>query len=500
MHEIKNEAEFFTVINTIKQQIRPTSFELAKITTEINRLIEILTPPDPNHKYFPKELGPHGSTGIKQTQLKNDSDIDFFIGFEIDSKYIPQTFNWDQKLVIPLEDQKQFFNRISKEVIIPRLKEHNYSNISLSYAEHPYVSATRDGIQIDIVGYYCIPEYYLFEFGPVSAVDRTPYHSKYVVNNLTEDLRDDIRVMKYFMKRCQAYGEKSIIGRSGFIGYALELLMIHFGSLKKFCMYFDELEHNIIDPHKRPKEFFKKHPRYVNDFLFIMDPTDQYRNVGSSIDPVSFLYIKQKLHALLDNPDLKYFEPSIPDDFDVSGEPLETLKKYFILEVRDPEHSHFTKIRDKIASIGSKLEKLSHNKDLLVEFEGIRYETFCNEEEDRFSLMVYVENPLLTPTTNFKGPKISGKQEAIQNIERFKAKHGDKVKQMGNFLYAEVPRKIKDFSTYFDEIIKQYLDSDYQILEKGCLADIISKDGQISKNFKMLYFALSRIILNIKYA
>ncbi len=500
MHEIKNEAEFFKVIQTIKDRIRPTTTELTKITIEINRLIQILSPPDPTHNYFPKELGPHGSTGIKQTQLKNDSDIDFFIGFDIDSKYLPERFNWDQKIQIPLEEQKQFFKTISEEVIIPRLKEHHYSNISLSYAEHPYVSAVREDIQIDIVGYYCIEERYLLDFGPVSAVDRTPFHSKFVVSHLNDELREDIRVMKYFMKRCQAYGEKSIIGRSGFIGYALELLMIHFGSLKEFCMHFDELEKTIIDPHKRPKQFFKKHPRYANDFLLIMDPTDKLRNVGSSIDPISYLHIKKKIHALLDDPDVKYFEPSIPKDFDVTKEPLENLKKYYILEVRDPEHSHFTKIRDKLASLGSKLEKLSHNKDLLVEFEKITYETLCNEEEDRFSLLVYVENPSLSLTTDFKGPKLTSNPEALQNIEKFKAKHGGKVKQIGNFLYAEVPRKITQFSVYFEEIVKQYLDPDYIILEKGCLADIVSKNSPLSGNIKMLYYSISRIILKLKDA
>ena len=44
------------------------------------------------------------------------------------------------------------------------------------YAEHPYINATVDGIDVDLVPCYCVAS----ATGIQSAVDRTPFHTRYV--------------------------------------------------------------------------------------------------------------------------------------------------------------------------------------------------------------------------------------------------------------------------------------------------------------------------------
>lgn len=496
---INNENDFYRAINKIKDMIQPDSAELANIQKEIKRLVNILSVPDESLGYIPIEIEPHGSTGIKQTQLKNDSDIDLFIGFNVDPKYLPSGFKWDKKVQFPLDDQKEFFRMISEKVVMPRLKQNNYSDVILSYAEHPYVSANVGDLQIDIVGYFCIPESYLFNFGPITAVDRTPFHSKYVVKHATEQIRNDIRVMKYFMKRSQAYGEKSIIGQSGFIGYALELLMIYFGNIKEFCMRFDELDKLIICTHDSHDQSFKSNPRYSTDFLFIMDPVDKFRNVGSSIDPLAYYHIRDKLSAFMDNPDLKYFEDSIPSTIDLNNEPIESLKNYYYFETRDPNKCHFTIIRDKLGSLGNRLKKMSHNKDFLIDFENVRFETICDEENDLNSLLVYVDNPQLSSMTSMEGPRVLPDGKNKENVDRFTKKHGENVTRVKNTLYAKVPRKITDFQEYFDKIITQYFDPNYEVVSQGNLYTAISSGKTVSKNIQALYYVISKVYLANNY-
>jgi tRNA CCA-adding enzyme len=498
MKEITDLEAFNTVVSEILMRIKPSPEELIKIQFEIDSLIQILASPAPECFYHPKVIEPHGSTGIKQTQLRNDSDIDLFIGFDISQVHPTVNIDYSKKIMIPLDEQKEFFKNISNEVIIPRLVANGYSDVILSYAEHPYVSAVRNSIQIDVVGYYSVPKEHLFEFGPVSAVDRTPYHSKYVIEHVNDQIRDDIRVMKYFMKQSQAYGEKALVGHSGFIGYALELVMIHFGSLKNFCQRFDEIETTIIDPFSRTREYFRENPRYVNDSLIIMDPVDKQRNVGASIDIVSYRHISNRIQDFINAPSLDHFNKSIPDHFDFTVDTQESLSHYYFIELRDPNRAHFTIIRDKLHSLGIKLIKFSDNRDLKVEFKGIQFEALCNEKEDRYSLLVYVDNPTLSPTVKIRGPKIETTKEKQANVEKFRQKHGSRVTQEGNFLFTELERKFVKFYQFFWEIYDRYGEKEYEILSQGLLSDFINQPEYVSENIRKLYYALSRIIIKLK--
>ncbi|MDG6220763.1 MAG: nucleotidyltransferase domain-containing protein, partial [Candidatus Thermoplasmatota archaeon] len=85
------------------------------------------------------------------------------------------------------------------------------------YAEHPYVHGFVDGHEVDVVPCYRLSS----TADRMSAVDRTPFHTRYVLEHLSEEQRDHVILLKRFMKGVGVYGAEASVG--GFSGYLCEL-------------------------------------------------------------------------------------------------------------------------------------------------------------------------------------------------------------------------------------------------------------------------------------
>ncbi len=75
-----------------------------------------------------------------------------------------------------------------------------------------------------------------------------PHHSRFIRDHLTEDQRHDVCLFKQFVKSQHSYGNKSAVGRGGFIGYAAEILICQYDSLLNLFDHFHELQTEIINP------------------------------------------------------------------------------------------------------------------------------------------------------------------------------------------------------------------------------------------------------------
>ena len=95
-----------------------------------------------------------------------------------------------------------------------------------AYAEHPYVKKEMDGFEVEFIPCFRTE----VGKGFASATDRTPLHTGYLQPRLTDLLRDDIRVLKAFMKGIGVYGAEIKVG--GFSGYLCELLILGYGDRK----------------------------------------------------------------------------------------------------------------------------------------------------------------------------------------------------------------------------------------------------------------------------
>lgn len=95
-----------------------------------------------------------------------------------------------------------------------------------SYAEHPYSSGKWMGVDVDLVPCYRIDP----GERPITSVDRSPLHTNYVMSRMTEAQRDEVRLLKKFMKGIGAYGAEP--ENRGFSGYLCELLVLKYGTFE----------------------------------------------------------------------------------------------------------------------------------------------------------------------------------------------------------------------------------------------------------------------------
>lgn len=208
----------------------------------------------------------------KGTNLAS-GDLDIFVVFSKD--YSPR-------------EMEQLGLKIGHEVI-PDGQE--------KYAEHPYVSGYLGERKIDIVPCFVLSP----NTRIISSVDRTPLHTEYVLKNLSDPGKDEVRLLKLFMKTVGVYGSE--IKVSGFSGYVCELLVIKYGSMMKVIETFSKtrgpLKFSLGDGNGDPEKY--------DSPVVIIDPTDITRNAAAAISEENFSRMKINCRMFLKSPDPAYF-------------------------------------------------------------------------------------------------------------------------------------------------------------------------------------------------
>ncbi|MDO8634046.1 MAG: CCA tRNA nucleotidyltransferase [archaeon] len=190
----------------------------------------------------------------RNTHLKNDKDIDVFTLF-------PSNVNENE-----LESHT---SRIADHVFGKKKWEKAFS-------QHPYARGKIGEHVIEIVPGYKVENAENLK----SAVDRSPLHAKYVVHKLSEKQKDEVRLLKQFLKGIQAYGAE--IKTESVPGYVTELLIIHYGSfLEALAAASNWKKHEVIDIEKRLAE--NKASETFDSPLIIIDPVDKNRNVAAAL-------------------------------------------------------------------------------------------------------------------------------------------------------------------------------------------------------------------------
>ena len=405
-----------TIFDKVLTEIIPSELELTKFQRIIDETTEIIrSNPTPDGIVI-KYIEPQGSTGIKQTSLTNAADIDLFIGIDPEI-VIKQDF---KKKKTRREYVRNLFKNLVNDWLIPALNRPQFKQVELSYAEHPYVSAVVENVDLDIVVCFDLPADYISTNGPITAVDRTYHHSHFIQDHLTSAQKDDVRLLKHFFKCYYCYGDKSAVGRSGFIGYSAELMVAYYGSTWAVFKDFKNLSHTIIKYAQNKDETsslskdqqiaqFKRlrDAKYQNDFLIILDPTDTHRNVGASISHRAYYCLAEKIELYLDSNPEKLFEkhpvPSIKDFIQTNEE----LSHFFFAEYRVLEDDHYTKFRDKLYSLMDKtLTESLHEITSKTRFQNSIGELLFNAEKRQYLLAFYSATPEISTTFLRKGPKI----------------------------------------------------------------------------------------------
>jgi len=446
----------------ILKEITPTQKEIAFINDIVDKLISLLNRKAKELDITYTKIEPQGSTGIKQTQLKDDFDIDLFIGLdykEFESRYSGLSKNKLKKIV------KVDFLNLCNKWIIPSLTSKEFHNPRLLYAEHPYVTVDvhieEVEIKVDIVLYFDIDLDTIKHKGPITAVDRSPWHGRFVRENLTADQKNDVRLLKQFFKSNHSYGDKSSVGKVGFIGYSSELLIYYFGNICNLFKDFDKLKSTPLDYYKRNVKELHKIIHFQNDYLIIVDPIDKNRNVASAISEKAYKYCNYRISEFLKKPRKVFFEKKPIAEADIEDLKDPIFSNIFIVELKNKKKDiHYTINRDKLYSIGESIV-VNGEKEFTHEerFGKIIFEVYFEDEIDEYNLAIYCEKPDISQTYPRKGPPI---KETI-HAQNFKKKNPQYFEKNG-YLWVKTHREFNTFLDFLKDFIKSKITDNFEFV------------------------------------
>lgn len=276
----------------ILKKITPSPEEYSKVEA-LSRRLEQTTADACRQQGVPAVVRVEGSVA-KDTWLKENPDIDVFIR-------------------LPTSIARQNLGEVGLK--IAKTAAQGATKIIERYAEHPYLEMFFDGFRVDIV-----PCYDAKQGEWQSATDRTPYHTNYILQHLTPEMRGEVRLLKRFMQGVGVYGAEIKIG--GFSGYLCELLVLAYGSFAETIQAFaDYNKRVVIDLENlfegRQNELALLFP----EPLVIVDPVDKARNVASAVQTEKLYSFIGAARAFLENPVEAFFYPPQQEAF-----PIENLK------------------------------------------------------------------------------------------------------------------------------------------------------------------------------
>ncbi len=253
-----------SVLARIIERVTPDEDERARLDEAVSRLTERVESAIENIPIAADTL--HVGSTARGTWLPDDRDIDLFIRFPAD---------------LPREQLERYGLAVGHEVLPDGREE---------YAEHPYVVGEFKGFKVDLVPCYRVESATDIR----SAVDRTPFHTRYLKSRLDESLASDVRLAKHFLSAIGVYG--SDLRTRGFSGYLTELLVIEYGGFRPLVeAAADWNPPTHFDPENHGERGF-------SDPLVMIDPTDPERNVAAVLSSTNLARFQHYARNLIADP------------------------------------------------------------------------------------------------------------------------------------------------------------------------------------------------------
>ena len=258
-----SKAKLNSVLKKVLKDIKPSESEIASARLAINEVMGRLKRLAPRNV----EIILAGSVA-RGTHIRGNSDIDIF-------------------LLFPRSVKESVVEKKGLEIgkgIVDKKRNESYTD---KYAEHPYTKVVLGdrGINVDIVPAYKIKN--AEERG--TAVDRTQLHNEFVNSNLNVRQRDEVRVLKAFLKAHGIYGAEARV--EGFSGYLCELLIYHYGTFANLVTAMANLKLPLIINTGKSRDMNNENTasmlKLFGKRLIVVDPTDSNRNVAANVSDES---------------------------------------------------------------------------------------------------------------------------------------------------------------------------------------------------------------------
>ena len=296
-----------------------------------------------------------GGSYAKDTWLSKNADIDIFIKFK---KNISE-----EKLEI-----------ISKKIGFESLKK--YSPY-VRYSQHPYVEAKIKDTKINIVPCYDVK---ISEWK--SAADRSPFHTKFMKKSLTLKMKNEVRILKTFLKSNKIYGAE--IAKQGFSGYVSEVLIFEFGSFENLIKSISKI---------KEKQIIGKTSRSFDTEIIVIDPIDSNRNLAAAISNENIGKFILICRALKEKPSLEFFKNKKSKISNKFWNNLLIVK--FQFKARSPDII-WGQIKRATSTLSTQLE--------LEGFRVLRSKSHTDQQKDAY-LVFFLESTVISEIYQKKGPE-----------------------------------------------------------------------------------------------
>ncbi len=214
----------------------------------------------------------------RDTWLRDKREIDIFVAF-------PENITEEQLEKIGLDIGKKAIKSIGGRYIV-------------SYAQHPYVHGKAGKYEVDIVPCYKLQSAENIK----SAVDRTPFHVRFIEENMDANQSGDVRLLKQFCKSAGVYGAD--LKTEGIPGYMCDLLIIKYGSFANAIKSISAWKPG----HRITFNDAKSSVKFDNQPLILIDPVDPKRNVAAAMSPKNFEKLVRSARDFCKKPSEKFFE------------------------------------------------------------------------------------------------------------------------------------------------------------------------------------------------
>lgn len=277
-----------------------------------------------------------------------------------------------------------------------------------------------------------------------NVTDFSLLHVDYVKKKINKKpkIAEEIKLAKVFCYAQNCYGAESYI--KGFSGYALELLVINFGSFAGFLKNIiklagkDKKEKIVIDSEKQ----FKNKQMILSEInesklsspIVLIDPTYKYRNVCAGLSDETFGVFIEAAKIFLKRPSLDFFEFKKFDE--KRSEKIASVKKAKLIKIKLETSKQegdiaATKMKKFFEFMINEFEK-KEQKVIDKEF------VYDNGQEAKGYLILKENNEILV-----RGPK----KEMKEAVKSFKLVH-KKVAEKAGFVWAKKKISLEEIFAY----------------------------------------------------
>ena len=387
------------MLNNVLKKIKPTKEEEKQVKEIVDSFLNKL------NKNLRDAKAVLGGSGAKDTWLKGSHDVDVFVQFDY-KKY---------------KDKSDKLSNLLEKVL-----KKTFSKIEMLHGSRDYFQVKEENFTFEIIPILKIKD----ADKALNITDISPLHAEWVNKH---NYKDDIRLMKQFLRANKIYGAESYI--RGFSGYDIEILVIYYKGFMNLVKAAGKWGKKIVVD---PEKYYKDDREVLREMnksktaspLVIVDPVQKERNVAAALSNEKF-----ELFKILCR---RFLKEKSPDYFEIKEVTIDELKKkagknrlilFDIETLKNKEDIAGSKMVKAFEYIG---KRFSLN-DFSVLDEGWKW-----DKAKKAMFWYIVEDEVLDEFIKREGPPVKAKKHA----EAFKKAHKNAFAEKGR-LYAKIKREFR---------------------------------------------------------